>query len=259
MNKINLSQVKKCNQIWNDMPTSEKGKICNKCHNTIHDFRNFSSLEIALVHSKSKSKVCGLYNEEQLENNFQAKTIPKKRHTFKLSTMGLLLTSVIQSQIPAQQTDTTHVETYIDSEKIKEKNQNSSIDSLNKQKHSTDSLKIVRGIVKDSKGEFLPGCSVYIKEVNDAVISNFEGEFNIDVTDKLKQSDTLSLDFQYVGYGRKEVIITNSDFVNSNDRFLDINLEDNTEELTVFTVTVRRPIHKRIWYKIKNIFRKKDS
>ena len=64
--KINLSNLKKCNQVWADMPENEKGKLCLKCSNTIIDFRKMTDSEIAETHLFSEEKVCGLYTKEQL-------------------------------------------------------------------------------------------------------------------------------------------------------------------------------------------------
>ncbi|AZQ43593.1 hypothetical protein [Nonlabens ponticola] len=64
--KINLSNLKQCDQVWTDMPKNEMGRLCLKCSNTIVDFRKMTDSEVAETHLFSEQKVCGLYNKEQL-------------------------------------------------------------------------------------------------------------------------------------------------------------------------------------------------
>jgi len=56
----NLSKIKDCGQIWDNMPNCTGGKFCLKCNETIHDFRGMTDWEIAIKHSESDKKVCGI-------------------------------------------------------------------------------------------------------------------------------------------------------------------------------------------------------
>ncbi|NJM80713.1 MAG: hypothetical protein HC854_15890 [Flavobacterium sp.] len=77
--KINLSNIKKCDQYWENMPENKKGRFCLKCNNTIIDFRKSTDAEIDQTHAFSEHKVCGLYRKEQLE--FSSKSIEKRKRT----------------------------------------------------------------------------------------------------------------------------------------------------------------------------------
>ncbi|WP_127844574.1 hypothetical protein [Psychroflexus aestuariivivens] len=57
--KINLSNLKSCNQVWTDMRENERGRLCQKCQNTVIDFRNKSDSEVAEIHLFTEGKVCG--------------------------------------------------------------------------------------------------------------------------------------------------------------------------------------------------------
>ncbi|TPN87430.1 carboxypeptidase-like regulatory domain-containing protein [Aquimarina algicola] len=259
MNSVNLSKIKKCNQVWNDMPKTDKGRLCQQCQNTIHDFRGMSSFQIVSIHNQSNTKVCGIYDDKQLRyepsNNL---TIPSKKPHFMVSAIGLFFTTILHSQISEKQ-NTSHPVT----QNYVRQNQKDSLIMPNQNPMQKDipidSVKIVRGIIRDQNGEPVMGCSVFIQGTNNGVISDFDGEYCIDVTDQFKQSDTLNLRFNFIGYGRKNITIKQSDFLNFNEFKSDVFLEDNKVELTEFVVTVRPPLHKRIWYKVRNIFRKKKN
>src|SRR5690606_6894255 len=63
---LNLSKLKPCDQYWSQMKKASKGKICSKCSNIIHDFREKSKAEIAHIHANSEGNICGLYSKNQL-------------------------------------------------------------------------------------------------------------------------------------------------------------------------------------------------
>lgn len=60
MNRLNLSNIKKCEQIWDDMKVVDGGRLCQKCQNVLIDFRGMNDDEIAFHHIKSDKPVCGL-------------------------------------------------------------------------------------------------------------------------------------------------------------------------------------------------------
>jgi len=64
MGKINLSNLKKCGQSWDDMSPHEDGRLCSECKHTIIDFREFTDQEIAERHIFTPGKVCGIYTRK---------------------------------------------------------------------------------------------------------------------------------------------------------------------------------------------------
>jgi len=110
--KINLSKLRSCNQVWDEMPENENGRLCLKCSNTIIDFRNMSEAEVAKTHVFTTGKVCGLYKPSQIEDPRQKKasTTPKsKLVSWYVAGCSILShTAVAQEEkpsIPVQQTD----------------------------------------------------------------------------------------------------------------------------------------------------------
>jgi TonB-linked SusC/RagA family outer membrane protein len=82
----------------------------------------------------------------------------------------------------------------------------------------------ITGSVKDPNGEALVGVSVTVKNVNRAAITNLEGQYEISIPD-----GEVTLVFSYIGFKKKELVVTSSTRV---DVVLE---EDNTalEEIIV--------------------------
>jgi len=67
MNKINLTGLKKCDQLWDEMMPNECGRLCQKCNKTIIDFRKLSDEEMTKIHLFKTEPICGIYRSDQLE------------------------------------------------------------------------------------------------------------------------------------------------------------------------------------------------
>lgn len=245
--KINLSKLRSCNQVWDDMPESERGRLCLKCQNTIIDFREKSDAEIAQTHVFTAGKVCGLYKPSQVEDPRKKKAVatPKsKLVSWYVAACSLLsLSAVAQEEkpiIPTEQTDQKS-------------------DSLVRvQKHyiaqkdpvKTDSI-LVKGKVTDNyKGLPLLGANVMIVGTEIGVSTDFDGNYTLYKTEALDSLKQIKLRFTSIGYIDQEVII-------DNDQVVNVSLRDG--EITEFIVVARRRnFFGRTWQGIKGIFRKKD-
>jgi len=77
----------------------------------------------------------------------------------------------------------------------------------------------VTGIVKDSKGEVLPGVSVYIQDTNKGIVTDIDGKYNINSVPAKS-----NLVFSYLGFKTQTI------YVNSRTT-IDLTLSDDTETL----------------------------
>ena len=85
----------------------------------------------------------------------------------------------------------------------------------------------VKGIVKDKKGELLPGVTIRVKGTTLGFVTNVKGEFDID----LPKRDNLMLIFSFVGYKRQEVPVKND------NKSLTIVLEEDLQTVDEVVVT----------------------
>lgn len=257
--KVNLSKIKKCDQIWDDMDVCDGGRLCAACDNVIQDFRGLSGWDIALIHSRSETKVCGIYDKHQLGNTNQLKKVDLKKKLLFASAVGLLsvTSAYANTALSYLQLNPTAVHNNSNQPKV---HNNHSRQSANRFTQ-LDSVKIVRGILSSESGghaghnnDPLAGCNIVIVGTDQGTISDVDGSFSLDVTEAIKGKDSIVLDITYVGYSKQRQTVLIEDF-NNNEVFLNINLEENYE-MEAFGV-VRPKLHKRIWYGLKNIFRKR--
>lgn len=250
--KINLSNVRKCHQYWEEMPENEKGRLCLKCNNTIIDFRKSTDAEIAHTHIFSEQKVCGLYRKDQLE--FATKAIEERKGTpwkaFYIGVFSFLSWSNFgqekKAEVTVEQTDRK-------------------LDTIPKtilQKHSQDSIitkekVIISGIITDENQLPLPGAYGVLKGTKKGTSSDQDGFYKLDITDVLESQDSFQLSFGYVGY--KEVVLSfdKTYFEEIKNRTVNVQFTEENINLIFFSVGVKPPLHKRIWYKVRNVFRRK--
>jgi hypothetical protein len=247
--KINLTKLKKCNQVWEDMTPSEKGRICSKCQNTIIDFRNQTDREVAETHTFTTGKVCGLYKKEQL----QLKTTHQKRQSFKSIYIGLIgifssisLTGLAKGNMtPIEQVEPDY-----------EKQTSTVQKTKNIPSPVTDTI-VISGFLTDEAGGKLIAASVHIKDTKIGTNSDINGFYRLNISKALKKDSKITLVVSYLGYVPLEIIIKKKDILN-NRKTLDLTLLEG-EEVIAFYIVEKQPWYKRVWGRIKRIFTKKKK
>lgn len=85
--------------------------------------------------------------------------------------------------------------------------------------------KTIKGVVKDNNGAPLPGVSIAVKGTTNGVISDFDGNYSIEV-----KNDSDVLVFSYVGFKNTEVIVGSQTTIN-------VNLEEDLQSLDEVVIT----------------------
>ncbi len=254
--KINLSKIKECDQFWDSMTICKNGRICSKCNETIVDFRGLSDWEIALKHSGGKKKVCGIYDSKILDRHKKSYKQQSSRKKYILAGLiGMLTTSLpVDNQANERQVRSNIL---ITNSKHKLSSKRPIKQHASEPFHiTTDSIKILKGILKDESGEPLIGGVIVIDGTEKGVTTDINGQFEMDITEQLVKEDSITIIISYIGFGRKEKKINKTDFNQRNELDLDLVL-DEKEDLIVFYVT-KQPFHKRVCNKVKAIFKKKN-
>ncbi len=247
--KINLSRLKKCNQYWEDMSENERGRLCLKCNHTIIDFRDKTDAEIAKAHFLSEGKLCGLYTKNQLK--ISKRSSFGFKHKFKMLYLGLFglfsFNSFGQETIEAVKTEQTE-QKYV-SEKIPSQEK-----IVQKRFDLKDSI-FISGKLNDKEG-VVPGACVGIKGTENCVLSNIDGFYSLNVTNALDSLGEVTLVYRFVG--SKTVFKTiNTEYVKKN-RTINVQFEWADDLITEYYVVYRPPWYKRIWYRIKKIFKRRN-
>lgn len=236
-NKLNLSSLNRCDQLWENMTPTEKGRICEKCQETIIDFRNYTELEIARTHTFTDGIVCGLYTKEQLKQPTPPR--PRKRKTVNalyFSLLGFFLSDNVNAQAPEKTVQTTP----------EYQSKRDTIPSPVDSKASRVDSVLISGKITDLINQPLFGASILVKDSDLHTFSDFDGQFSLNVP-----MDTLptTIAFSYVGLLTQEM---NIDVNNLKGELIHVRMIENTA--LVYGVTIQPP-RKRFWARVKTFFR----
>ena len=247
--KINLSNLKHCNQVWTEMPENDLGRHCQKCSHTIIDFRNSTDSEIAEKHLFSDAKVCGLYTKQQLQKPIKASPPSNKArfNSIYFASLSVLTSSSFaqeKSEIKTEQTDN-----YLP-EKIKV-NSNNYKENTGASSLQSKSI-IISGKLTDENGEPLPGGNIIVKGSSTGVSTEYDGIYKL-ILDENFTSHTLTLVYSYIGFTTVEKTLDS--LALDKNQIINIKLVEDFDSITSFYVTYELPLYKRIWFKIKNVFR----
>lgn len=195
MSKYQIKINKPCSEDWYSMTDLERGKFCDSCKKNVHDFTQYSNLELARKIKKGDN-LCGRFKEEQLDTDLiipQNFYIPK--FGYMLSILGILgLSSPILSQT-----------------KIKEKTTINWNQSDTGSSNSKIKKRIIKGNISDHSGS-LPGVSIVIKGTRIGVETDFKGNFKLIIDKKYLRKNNITLHISYLGYKTETVTVTKKNF-----------------------------------------------
>jgi len=78
--KLQLQIPEPCHEDWDKMAPGDKGRFCDSCQKTVHDFTGMSDAQlIAFFKKTSTGSLCGRFLEQQLNRNIE---MPRKRITW---------------------------------------------------------------------------------------------------------------------------------------------------------------------------------
>ncbi len=198
--KIMISIPEPCQEDWNEMTPTQKGKFCGVCTKEVVDF-TVSSDENIVKHFQKNDNVCGRFLTSQLDPKLIVDR-KQRNHWLSYAASFLLPITLFSQEIKKDtkntpKTEQTNTGTYT----------SLNIGSLHKKgevakKTKKDAI-TVNGIISDESGLPLPGATIKIKGTNTGTTTDFDGNYNI-VT---KINDVLIA--SYTGYESLEIKVTN--------------------------------------------------
>lgn len=95
-----------CHENWQAMTPEAKGRFCQKCAKTVHDFSNKTDRQIAKVYQDNEGKVCGRFHKNQLNRRIAPyEPTPKVGHW---TVAGMILSGVLSvGQVDGQNCSTS--------------------------------------------------------------------------------------------------------------------------------------------------------
>lgn len=244
-NKLNLSQIKKCEQVWNKMELVDGGRLCKKCDKVMIDFRGMDDYEIASIHINSEKVVCGVYDDFRLNDNPNFAKPKLKFNTLYLAGMfGLLANSQVEAKaekVKTIQTEPNRV------------SQDSTKNEENIEVKKEEEFKVLKGIVLDYNNNAIKGASVQIKEIGNIILTDENGYFELKVDDIFEKTDYITLMLNYVGVQSKAIFISKYDIKELNNYYLG-NSNGHSLDIGFAPAKEERPWYKKFWRSIIGIF-----
>jgi len=198
--KFQLQIPEPCHESWDKMTPGDKGRFCDSCQKTVHDFTGMSDAQlIAFFKKPSTGSVCGRFYNDQLERDFEIsrKRLPWMKYFLQLIIPAFLFTSKAKAQGKLKLIGDTTV--LVDSNrKVRNINESCGIQP------DTNKPKKVTGKLVDEKGGTIPNATVVIKGTRSGVIADTNGNFHIDL---FADRSPATLVFSSVGFVTKEMTI----------------------------------------------------
>lgn len=175
-----------------------------------------------------------------IKEAMQIRLSPKKWHVTIL--LALFATSAVIAQETKPNTEHQGVE-------VNQQNAETSDVAF------TSTKKIVEGTIIDEFGEIIWGANIIIEGTDIEMFTDKDGYFRLDLTEEFKEKDSLIVNANLYGqYWHQRKTIYAIDYESLEVIQFNPILELEPQTLEVYE---KLPFHKSLWYRVKNIFRKK--
>ena len=241
-----------CSENWDEMETTNDGKFCYLCQKNVFDLTKLSDGEV-VKKIKTEKNFCGQMSVEQktrLENIPQKSLISFPNWAKKcLASLTILNFSAFQSDLLAQN---TNQKTEIFAKKISEK------------KDNVQEMRTIRGKVIDKSDKTpLHGVQIWLKsDSTKRVQTDVNGDFEIHIS-----KDTISdlILFRYFGMKSTEYLYLREVYFDSFTVRMDYAITITgyriieSRSLTGGVYYTYVPKYKKIWFRFKRLFMRKDE
>lgn len=237
---FSISVPSPCHELWSEFTPTEKGRFCVACQKEVIDFTQWNEDQIKHYFTQATQSTCGRFRAKQLTSYHE----PIKPSRSWLSASLLAFVLLIMSR-PAEAQSKRKVAAQ---EQVEMKHGEVHYDKV------IDKVTL-HGKVRASEDSFaLPGVNVTRKGTDEGTVTDVDGKFMLTIQAP-KPSETFT--FSFIGLTTHEQDVT----VNNSEIVMNINLSVDTHALSEVIVvggvcSTPRYSPRRLWWKIKNIFRK---
>lgn len=237
--KYTIDIPKPCDEGWQNMTPTQKGRFCASCQKEVIDFTQLSSSDIARK-IKSRKNLCGRFTKDQLQQNY---TTSSQNNLSRLG-IALGLGSIIAVAQPS----------FAQEKNIKVQIEQDIVDKGLKKKITTKNDSILfSGTVLDDQNLTLPGANIIQLNKTHRTQADFDGNFSIFIHKEDLKNDVF-LEITYTGFKNKKIKLIKEEAYKKHK----INLEfsDELTEVYVGYVYYSRP---NIFQRFLNLFRSKEN
>ncbi|MEZ4948686.1 MAG: carboxypeptidase-like regulatory domain-containing protein [Saprospiraceae bacterium] len=235
-----ISIPKPCHEDWNAMRPNEKGRFCDSCQKTVHDFSSMSDEELIAFFEKKQGSLCGRIDSKKLDRinrkiYLQSPSFGKEWFTafFFSGFLSLLGNASLFGQKSCDKSD-------------------GKIEIISDVAQKPDSVTfIIEGkVVEAETGEPLIFGNVYFSNNLGGTTTDLDGNFrligNSDSTSIV--TENVFIEVSYVGY---KTFIAKADSLLG--KRVSITMPADSYVLGEYVV-LKRPFHQRVWIWFKNLF-----
>ena len=197
---LTLTIPEPCSENFDEMTPVKGGKFCASCEKTIVDFRTMSDGQIINHYKKNKGKICGVFNEVQLNRPipFPMEVQPNRNwKAVAALTAGLLFSGGLAGQ---STTPTTVNPIVLEQPMIKGKQNN--------EPNQTPTKKLKGVISGAGLNEPLIGANVLIKGTTMGVATDLDGNFELNIPNNLTAFEIV---ISYTGYEPETLVFKEAD------------------------------------------------
>ncbi|MCX6147040.1 MAG: hypothetical protein NTW25_07280 [Candidatus Kapabacteria bacterium] len=250
---------KQCDQIWDEMTPTEKGRICAKCEKHIYDFENMKWNEILDIHQNSKAPVCGNYNQKQIK--YWGREIPKWYEPYAKYLISLGIVKLFLSNEPLIANN--NADSTFQTQQINQ-------DQIPKENIKTDTSLVIKGEVIHYKTyEPIYNATIHLVGSDYSVNTNIEGKFELSINIQQLENANLNKLTLYIIYEGRHILV---DFSEKNFKknmniytfdetlVFDINesyYEANNGDSAFYARRKEKSLFKDLYYNIKSLFIRK--
>jgi hypothetical protein len=188
-----LIQIKNpCSENPSNFIPTQSGGFCSSCQKEVIDFRKMSKEEVLAFIQQNPQNKCGIFRHEHLATDQTKKSPRRLGPLWIMATLGLLGLS-----LPAQSQP-------ISPSKIEQKIRLAEVPSVKK---PADPNRMIKGKIFSGDDKLtLPGVRVLIKGTKVGVLSNENGEFEIEIPESFRKKK-IELIISFIGFQRVEMKI----------------------------------------------------
>jgi hypothetical protein len=233
-----ISIPKPCHEDWNAMRPNEKGRFCDSCQKTVHDFSSMSDEELIAFFEKKQGSFCGRIDSKKLDRinrkiYLQSPSFGKK--WFKAFFFSGFLSLLGNASLFGQKSCD---------------NSNGGIEIISDVVQKPDSISfIIEGkVIEAETGEPLLFGTVFCSHGVGGTSTDYDGNFRLLSSSDSLSTDSLTLEISYVGF--QTIKIEAKPYIGKR---VMISLPNSPYSLGG-EVIIKRPLHQRVWFWFKNLF-----
>lgn len=198
-NRIKISIAKPCTENWGNMLPAEQGRHCVSCDRSIIDFSIKTNQEILDFIKQSNGKLCGRFNDNQLERVIAEESNSRKISIWEKVAASILLFISLEKANAADLSFSAKNISFIESRTDTDKN-------IHRQKEieKKDTLIFKATVIDEKTNERIPFAAVIIHPYNRACQTDFDGNFELIIPSHQK---SVELTIRCIGYYDKTTTI----------------------------------------------------